>query len=370
MNLYLEDIRLLEIDTKKILFPRASEHVAGMVAMIRTLEEKSYAYLTSDGIYFDTARFQNYGALGGIDTTTLQEGARVAANPEKHNPSDFALWKFNKKMGWDSPWGKGFPGWHMECSAMINAILGKQIDIHTGGIEHISVHHNNEIAQSEAATGKKPLARFWLHRAHIQMDNQKLAKSSGNVAYLSDLTDRGIHPLSLRYWFLTSHYRQPSNFTWQALEAAQTAHVRLHERMQSLSPEPESNPPSSFKTSFIERMNDDMDTPGALALLWETVKDSKFTPAEIKAAISFADKALGLRLTNPDENLMKLLKPETQVVDIAAVSDEVRALLEARQKARDEKDWTKADSIRVDLLSQGFSVRDSADGPVLEKTKQ
>ena len=369
MELYFDDIKMLNIDTEKIIFPRASDYVPAMIAMIKTLEEKSYAYATSDGIYFDTARFAGYGALGGIDTTTLKEGARVAARPEKHNPADFALWKFHKKLGWDSPWGKGFPGWHLECSAMINSILGKQIDIHTGGIEHISTHHNNEIAQSEATTGKKPLSRFWMHRAHIQMENSKIAKSSGNVAYLSDVIERGIHPLALRYWFLTSHYRQNSNFTWDALQAANTAFLRLHQKMQDVRAVEVVNIPEKFRREFVERVSDDLDTSGAIALVWDTVKDSSLSPSETKAILLFADGALGIGLTEPDEKLSAMLATEGgPAIKTTELPHEIQKLLDKRQKARKEKNYVEADRIRDEIVEKGYSMEDSADGPKVFKS--
>jgi len=368
MELYFEDIRMLDIDTEKVIFPRASDYVPAMIAMIKTLEEKSYAYATSDGVYFDTARFQGYGALGGIDTANLKEGARVAANPEKHNPTDFALWKFSaghggKNLGWDSPWGKGFPGWHLECSAMINSILGKQIDIHTGGIEHIATHHNNEIAQSEAVTGKKPLSRFWMHRAHIQMGNAKIAKSSGNVAYLSDVIEKGIHPLALRYWFLTSHYRQTSNFTWEAVEAAQTAFLRLHEKMNDVRAQQDIPVLERFRTAFIERLNDDLDTPGAIALLWETIKDDSIAPEQLKAIFLFADEALGIGFKIPDERLNAMLNSGETETRLDDLPNEIKVLLEKRGDARAEKDFKKADKLREELEEKGYTVKDSPGGP-------
>lgn len=209
-NIFLENVRALNVQVDRITFPRASDFIPEQIAMIRTLEEKGFTYATKSGVYFDTSRFPHYGTLGNINLEGLKEGARVKASADKRNPTDFLLWKSSKKLGWDSPWGKGFPGWHIECSAMIRATLGAQIDIHTGGIEHIPIHHNNEIAQSECATGKSPFSRFWLHRAHIQLEGAKIAKSEGNVVYLSDVTERGFHPLSLRYlfWERTTVHRQ------------------------------------------------------------------------------------------------------------------------------------------------------------------
>ncbi|MDP3646205.1 MAG: cysteine--tRNA ligase, partial [bacterium] len=274
-NLFLEDIRALNVDVDHTTFPRASDYIPAQIAMIQALEEKSYAYRAEDGVYYDTSRFPAYGALGNINLTGQKEGARVAAKATKRNPIDFILWKFDKKMGWDSPWGKGFPGWHIECSAMARATLGEQLDIHTGGIEHIPIHHNNEIAQSEAATGKKPFARFWLHRAHIQIDGGKIAKSEGTVIYLSDIIERGFHPLALRYLFLGAHYRTPMNFTWEALAAAQTAFGKLVALRTELHHTHMSPLPRKLHDTFIERINDDLDTPGALAQLWEIIRDKK-----------------------------------------------------------------------------------------------
>jgi cysteinyl-tRNA synthetase len=248
---------------------------------------------------------------------------------------------------------------------MINSLLGKQIDIHTGGIEHISIHHNNEIAQSEAATGKKPLSRFWLHREHIRMDNAKLSKSTGHTAYLSDIIEKGYHPLALRYWFLTSHYRTPSNFTWDALEAAQKALVRLNERMNSVQAETDVSAPPRFLAKFMEHINDDLDTPGALAYVWESLKDESLSPSEIKAILREADSAFGLSLSAPDEHMRSMFS--SSVIAVADVPKDVRVLVEEREAARKEKDWAKADELRAQIETLGFAVKDSAHGPQVSR---
>ncbi|MBI5470018.1 cysteine--tRNA ligase [Candidatus Kaiserbacteria bacterium] len=364
---FLEDIRTLGIDTDKITFPRASDFVPTMIAMIKTLEEKGYAYVIKDGVYFDVARFPGYGALGVVDTSKLREGVRVAANPDKRSAADFALWKKSAKggpasggkLGWDSPWGKGFPGWHLECSAMINSVLGKQIDIHTGGIEHIAVHHNNEIAQSEASTGKKPLSRFWLHREHILMGTEKIAKSKGNAVYLSEVIERGIPALALRYWFLTSHYRTPSSFSWSALEGAAKAYERLLERYAALSSEPEVAPPPAFEEAFTARLNDDIDTPSALALVWESLKDETYSLAEQKAILDSANAVFGLGL--------EFAVPAAQQVGRADLPEAVLALLEEREAARATKDFAKADELRDKISQAGYSIEDSVEGAKLRK---
>ncbi len=373
MNIYLDDIKSLNVSVEKILFPRASDYVQPMIAMIRTLEEKGYAYQIKDGVYFDTSRFPNYGALGGISdgqeegapySAEATKGRRIAINQEKRTSHDFALWKSvppRSKLGWDSPWGKGFPGWHMECSAMIHSILGDQIDIHTGGIEHIPIHHNNEIAQSEAATGKRPMSRFWLHREHIRMENTKISKSIGNTAYLSDVVERGIHPLALRYWFLTAHYRQPANFTWEAVEAAQKAFLRLHGKYRLVKHAELEEPASTFSQKFTEKLNNDLDTPGAIATIWENVSGNKLTDREIKAILLRADRVLGLGFEHSDELLEKLLTP-AQGVAIDSLPEDARKLYDDRETARAQKDWATSDRLRAQLRAAGYEIKDTPDG--------
>lgn len=360
--IFIEDLKLLNIQTDKIEFPRASAYVRAQIAMIQTLIEKGYAYQTAHGVYFDTSRFPAYGALGGIDMKGQKEGARVAKNYEKRNPHDFVLWKSDPKLGWESPWGLGFPGWHIECSAMIRSILGEQIDIHTGGIEHIPIHHNNEIAQSEAATGKKPMSRFWLHRAHIQIEGGKIAKSGGNVVYMSDVTAQGYHPLALRYLFLGAHYRTSANFSWEALAASQTAFAKLlaiNIHYRELKP---GKIPLGWQAKFLERINDDLDTPGALAVVWEMIKDKGLAPEDLLAGLLDFDRVLGLNLANPDEAAQKLaaaeLKEEVQLSELTA---EVRTLIEEREQARRDRSWDKADELRKQIEAQGYTIEDAKD---------
>ena len=361
-KLFLEDIGQLGVDTSKIEFPRASDYIPAQIAMIQTLEEKGYAYRGESGVYFDTSKFPTYGALGNIDIEHLKEGARVAVSTEKRHPTDFLLWKSDKKMGWDSPWGKGFPGWHIECSAMINSVLGKQIDIHTGGIEHIPVHHNNEIAQSESATGKRPLSRFWMHRAHVQIEGAKIAKSDGNVVYLSDVVERGFHSLALRYLFLGAHYRSPSNFTWEALEASQRAFVRLLVLRLSIKDAP-GIVPKVWQKKFVERINDDLDTPGALAVMWEMTKDPTLSQGEILAALTEFDSVLNLGLADPSADLKNLAQREFKVeLSPAEMPAELRALIIERDEAREKRDWTRADELRAKIEAMGFALEDSASG--------
>ncbi|KKW20137.1 MAG: Cysteine-tRNA ligase [Parcubacteria group bacterium GW2011_GWA2_51_10] len=362
-EIFIDDLRALNIDTSRIAFPRASDYISLDVAMIATLEEKGYAYRTKSGVYFDTARFPNYGKLGNINLEGQKEGARIARK-DKRSPSDFILWKLDEKLGWESPWGRGFPGWHIECSAMIRATLGQQIDIHTGGIEHIPVHHNNEIAQSEAVTGRRPLSKFWMHRAHIQIDGKKISKSEGNVVYLSEITKRGLHPLALRYLFLQAHYRTPANFTWDALKAAQAAYLKLRHFVRSA---PEiGTPPPSVKFRYHERFNDDLDTAGALAVIWEMMKDTAVRVEDARAAVLDADKVFGLALNLDDSKADALIAKEFgESVALDALPPEIHDKVLSRESARADKNWTLADRIRAELEQEGYTLEDSATGPIV-----
>lgn len=365
-RIFLDDISLLNIDAKQITFPRASAYIQAQIAMVATLEEKGYAYAAKDGVYYDTSRFPSYGALGEINLENQKEGVRIAANPDKRNPADFILWKLDAKLGWESPWGKGFPGWHLECSAMIRATLGKQIDIHTGGIEHVAVHHNNEIAQSEVVTGKHPLSRFWMHRAHVQIENSKIAKSEGNVVYLSEIVSRGTHPLALRYLFLGAHYRAPSNFTWEALSASETAFLRLRLLADSL---PKGGkPPADYRKRIHERFNDDLDVPGALAVVWEMINDKKLAPQNVRAGLIDADLVLGLGLDSEDAKAKEAyLKRFGKRVSIADLPAPVREKLSARALARKKRDWQNADLLRNELMKDGYILEDAETETIIYK---
>lgn len=291
-KLFLADLARLNVRTAGTVFPYASEYVLKQIALVKKLEDKGFVYRTSDGMYFDTAKFEGYGKLGGLSKSGNER--RVGENAEKRSQRDFALWKFNNELGWDSVWGKGFPGWHIECSAMIIDILGPQIDIHTGGIEHIPVHHNNEIAQSEAATGLSPFSRFWLHRAHLQIGGEKIAKSEGNTVYLSQIIEKGFSPLAFRYFLLNASYRAASNFTWDALEAAQNALEKLHRHIVSLPAGGKVD--EVYKEKFMEKMRNDLNTPQALAVLWTLLKDASVSPADKRATLLTFDDILGIGL--------------------------------------------------------------------------
>lgn len=361
-DLFISDIALLNIKTEGTEFPRASEYIDAQIAMIQTLEEKGYAYRTSDGIYYDTSRFPAYGALGNIDVEKLKEGARVEANPEKHNPVDFNLWKFDEKLGWKSPWGQGFPGWHIECSAMSRTLLG-DVDIHTGGIDHIPVHHNNEIAQSEAVTGKKPFVRYWMHNEFINVDEKKISKSLNNGIILAELPKHGLHPLALRYLYLGARYRSPINFSWEALKSSQQALLRLHFIFNQLDESDLAEVATSYQKRFHECINDDLDTPGALAVVWELLKDDTLPPASIRATLLDFDLVLGLSLANTDDLLEKLILAQFgEVIPEEKLSQNLQDILKARDSARDAKDWQKADTLRLQIESLGYRIEDTPSG--------
>lgn len=353
-NAFKEDIAALNIKTPHAM-PRASEHVQGQMAYIETLMHKGFAYKTSDGIYFDTVKFPNYGTLGGAAST---EHSRTGVNPEKHDPKDFALWKFSSDMGWDAPWGKGFPGWHIECTAMSTQYLGKSFDLHTGGVDLAPTHHNNEIAQAEAANNR-PYVGYWLHNEFVNLDGTKISKSLGNDINLRQLVDREIHPLAYRYWLLTGHYRQKVNFTWDAVTGAQTALLRAWKIVADLKGQGSVHP--DYKKRFETAIYADFDTPQAVALLWELLKDSAITDGTKRATILDFDRVLGLNFGDKDTT------PAKKVVVTDETPEEVRALMRDREEARKAKDFAKADAIRAALKEQGFIVEDGPNGPILTR---
>jgi cysteinyl-tRNA synthetase len=355
--LFIEDLARVGIPTEDISFPRASDYIPEQIALIKTLEQKEYAYRTQDGVYFDTSRFPGYGKLGGIDVLNQQAGTRAKENKEKRHPADFVLWKPDAKLGWESPWGLGFPGWHIECSAMSRSLLGQEIDIHTGGEDLVAVHHNNEIAQSEAASGRT-FAHYWMHNAFLLMEGEKASKSIGNVVHLSDLTQKGFHPLALRYFFLQAHYRTPLSFSWDALAGAAQALGRLWKVSVALAEESRRrSAPSEASLRFIATQRDDLATPQALGVLWDCLKSDEYSPEEKWGLVEAADAHLGLSLMNPPSS--------TRPVE--EMPSEVRDLLARREEARAAKDWKTADDTRSRIEEYGYRVDDGPDGPVLIK---
>lgn len=338
---FKENLHDLNIITPNVL-PRASEHIPEQIALIQTLEAKGFVYKTSDGMYFDTHKDTAYGKLGGLTPLTDTE-ARIDTS-DKRNPRDFALWKFNPHLGWESPWGTGFPGWHIECSAMSQKYLGETFDIHTGGIDHIPVHHNNEIAQSECAYNK-PLAHVWMHNEFVNVDSGKMAKSEGNFITLKTLAEHSIHPLSYRYWLLTSHYRTPITFSYEAVQAAQQAFERLlvyiHENKK-----PSATPPLNALEHIRTVLNTDLNTPQVLALLYAIQNDTSIAKAETVALFLELDAVLGLSLD--------ILSDE-----IGRIPDEISSRIQARETLKKAGSWSEADAIRDELSAHGYTIKDN-----------
>ncbi len=350
---FLEDLKKLNI-----LMPEgpyyASDYVKEDIELIERLEEKGYTYKINDGIYFDISKFPNYGVLRGGKQKKDELQSRIGDNPEKKNQEDFTLWKLDPKIGFSSPWGKGFPGWHIECSAMGIKFLGEQFDIHTGGIDHIPIHHTNEIAQSEAATGKKPYVKFWMHHEHVDIGTAKMAKSGENFLRLGLLEEKGIEPLTYRFWLLMASYRTKVNFSLEALEASQTALKRLYRLYIELGEEI-GKVNQEYKEKFKKYLEDDLDTPRALTVLWDLMKDSNISNADKKFTVSDFDKVLGLDF----ENQSKQLEEE--------IPEKVMKFINEREEARKNKDFKKSDKLRVKINSFGYEVKDTSEGQKVSK---
>jgi cysteinyl-tRNA synthetase len=348
---------------------RATEHIPEQLEMVQQLERKGYTYvIDGDGVYFDTSKLDDYGKLARLDIEQLKEGARVEMIEGKRNPTDFALWKFerpgeNRAMVWPSPWHpRSFPGWHIECSAMSMKYLGEQFDIHTGGIDHIPVHHTNEIAQAEAATGKKPFVKYWVHHNFLQVEGEKMSKSLGNFFTIDDVIKRGYHPYALRLLFLTAHYRSEMNFTWSNLDGAQKSYERLVTMVaswqESQAEGAKNENEQEFEARFFSSLENDLNTPEAMAVLWEVTKSDLTHAVKLQLALTF-DEILGLGL-NKAKDIAKAFKPGGISLDELPV--EIRTLVMSRQNARERKDWQIADRARDMLLEKGYDIKDEPDG--------
>lgn len=356
-KVFLSDMERLNFRMPNVM-PKATDHIKEQIAMVQVLEAKGFAYKISDGVYFDTSKVKNYGALAGQEISEKEEGARVGVNVEKRNASDFALWKFSpegkkRDMEWDSPWGVGFPGWHIECTAMSTKYLGLLYDIHTGGMDLKMVHHPNEIAQSEGAneTGE---ANMWLHAEFLQVDGGKMSKSLGNTYSISDLVEKGYDPLVFRYLCMTAHYRSHLNFTFISLESSAAALNKLRRAVGSWGPA--SGFSEKYEERFMGAMRDDLNTPEALAILWEMVKDDSISKAEKAGTVVVFDKVLGLNLAQSEENLTSL-------------PSNVQKLAEERTVARQNKNYTLSDSLRIQIMSLGYAVEDTDDGMRITKVQ-
>lgn len=356
---FIADLSELNIDTEDIQFPRATRYIHEQIALAKTLEEKGFAYRIANGLAFDTARFAGYGKLGSIDINAQIAGARVETDKEKRHPSDFWLWRTARTgdlQAWNSPWGRGNPGWHIECSAMSRALLGQEIDIHTGGEDHIATHHNNEIAQSESASGRT-FVHYWMHNAFLTIEGEKISKSLKNDIYLKDIVAKGYHPLALRYFYLQAHYRTPLSFSWDALASAASALTRLWALTSRIADESGRNSESSEAAEqFRIALHDDMATPHALGLLWESLRNADMTAEEKWGLIEHADSVLGLMLVRPPELVKSDVLPHPLSENLAR-----------REAARAAGDYATADRLRQELEDSGYRVEDGPDGPVLSK---
>ncbi|MEZ8106072.1 cysteine--tRNA ligase [Vibrio cortegadensis] len=344
---FFEDAFFIDLKLLNILQPsttcRATDHIQEQISFIQSLEAKGYTYQTSDGIYFDTDKLPDYGKLARLDKHGLEAGIRVDMAEKKH-PTDFALWKFSnqqkRQMEWLSPWGKGFPGWHIECSAMAEKYLGETFDIHVGGEDHIPVHHTNEIAQCQAKNGHVQ-ANYWLHGYFLNINNEKISKS-GFTLRLKSLIDKGYDPLAYRYLTLTSHYRSQLSFSWEGLAGAQKALRRLREKIIDM---PDGGRvDNQFKAEFFARINLDLNMPQALALVWK-VLDSAMEPANKKATLLYFDQIFGLELDK---------------VEQITIPTQVQDLVEQRQRMKQQGRYDEADTIRKKIIGLGYQVNDTA----------
>jgi cysteinyl-tRNA synthetase len=352
---FQQDLTRLKI-LEPVVWCRATDHITEQIEMIRCIEEKGFTYQTADGIYFDTARLPDYGIMARLDLEGLQAGARIEMG-EKRRPTDFALWKFSppgqqRQMEWDSPWGRGFPGWHIECSAMSARYLGEYFDIHTGGEDHIPVHHTNEIAQTQACHGTR-LANFWMHGYFLQLDGEKMAKSSGEFLRLQVLIDKGYDPLAYRFFCLSANYRAKLTFSWEGLDGAARALDRLRTAAYELGTP--GSPDEDMMDRFCAAINNDLNLPVAVSLAWDVLKSSLPAPVK-KATLLEFDRVFGLGLGE--------WQPREEEVNEAMAS-----LLEERRKARAEKRWKDADAIRDQIASAGYEVLDTPEGPKLKRKK-
>lgn len=352
---FQSDLRHLNI-LEPTIWSRATDNIEEQIDAIETIEANGFTYRTSDGIYFDTAKLPDYGYIGRLDLEGQKAGARVDVG-EKRNPTDFALWKFStpdvkRQMEWDSPWGVGFPGWHIECTAMAAKFLGPYFDIHCGGEDHITVHHPNEIAQSQACFDTR-LANFWMHGYFLQLDESKMSKSSGEFLRIQTLIDHGYDPLAYRYFCLGAHYRSKLNFNWESLDGATTALNRLRQASFEWG-EPGDTVSEEFRARFVEHINADLNMPRVLALIWEMVK-SDMPPDVKKATLLDFDRVLGLDLVE--------WEPAVEVIP-----DEILAMVEQRQQARAEKRWKDADALRDAVTAAGYEIEDTPQGPRVRRS--
>ena len=359
---FMEDMIKLNIDMPNII-SKATDNIDEMLEMVKKIIENGYAYETSKGIYFDVSKLDKYPVLSNNKVEGQEAGARIEVDPEKKNPYDFAIWikaPENHMMKWDSPWGKSYPGWHLECSAISEKFLGKHFDIHTGGVDHIPIHHENEIAQSKGANGIIP-ANYWMHCEFLLVDGGKMSKSLGNVYTLKELKEKGIEPLAYKLFCFSSHYRNKLNFTFDGVKASQVSLNRLRDgylKHKNGNANIEENKINEYEQKFHEAINDDLNMPLALSVVWEVIRETDKSKEYAKLIEKF-DTVLGLYLKNSE----KYIKIDLEI------PENVKELLEERKKARQEKNWAKSDEIRDKIKELGYAVKDTANGMEIEKVQ-
>lgn len=355
-KLFFRDLERLNIETPEVVC-KATDHIKEMLEMVQKIMKNGYAYETSTAIYFDVSKLDKYGILSGINLNDQKAGARVDIDPEKRNPYDFALWikaPANHLMKWDSPWGPSYPGWHIECSAMSTKYLGEEFDIHTGGIDLVPTHHENEIAQNKGACGKNP-AHYWIHGEYLLINGGKMSKSLGNTYLIDDIIARGYSPLAYRLFNYSCHYRGKLNFTWEGIESANTSLIRLREGYQKhLNGNSDISDEiiADMENRFHQAINDDMNMPLALSVVWEAVKYPEKSP-KIAQLLKKFDTVLGIKIDEVQET---------------KIPQEILDLVEERKQARSDKNWSESDRLRDLIAERGYIVKDTKDGTeVLKK---
>mgnify|MGYP002656468945 FL=1 len=364
-EIFLKDMEKLNIDKPEII-TKATENISQMIEYVKEIIKNGYAYETSKGIYFDISKLDKYPVLSNRKLDDQIAGARVDVDPEKKNPYDFALWikaPENHIMKWESPWGLSYPGWHLECSTMGRRFLGEEFDIHTGGVDHIPTHHENEIAQSKGATGKIP-AHVWMHCEYLQVDGGKMSKSLGNTYTISQLEEKGISPLAFKLFCFTAHYRNKLNFTFEGAYGAQKALERLYDsyiKNANGVDDVDEDIIKEYEERFLAYINDDMNMPGAMSVVWEIARNAKKSIKFADLLLKF-DKVLGLDMKNAENYLLEVKHEESK-----ELPEEIKALVEERKQARAEKNWAKSDEIRDRIISLGYSIKDTKDGIIVKK---
>ena len=364
-EIFLKDMGKLNIDKPEII-TKATENISQMIEYVKEIIKNGYAYETSKGIYFDISKLDKYPVLSNRKLDDQIAGARVDVDPEKKNPYDFALWikaPENHIMKWESPWGLSYPGWHLECSTMGRRFLGEEFDIHTGGVDHIPTHHENEIAQSKGATGKIP-AHVWMHCEYLQVDGGKMSKSLGNTYTISQLEEKGISPLAFKLFCFTAHYRNKLNFTFEGAYGAQKALERLYDsyvKNVNGADDVEEDVIKEYEEKFLSYINDDMNMPGAMSVVWDIARNTKKSAKFANLLLKF-DEVLGLDMKNAEKYLVKFKQNDSEELPA-----EIKKLVEERKNARAEKNWAKSDEIRDKIISLGYSIKDTKDGIIVKK---